>query len=176
MAEVVVGSEEVLAYMAATGCGPTEAARHFGVPTGTVKAWHHRARKRAAATGDAPPQPQLRNPRRDGARTPAELHMLPPPKQQLPPELKSRALAAVEVRLTRLAGPVDAKEESPADSAKIVGQLLDRFALFGELDKGAAPAEEMPDLATPEGEAALVERMAKLPAHLLEAARRKQAG
>lgn len=174
MAEVRVTAEDVIAHVKATGDGQAETARKLGVSIGTVKSWVHRAR----ATGALPPsQPQLKlRGHAAGVGKPAELHMLPAPKQELPPELKSQAQKAIERRLKRLAGPVEMESESPADSARILGALLDRFALFGELDKAAPTGETIPTPDTPEGEEALVAMAARLPAHVLERARQKQAG
>lgn len=48
MADARASREEVLAWMADRRAGTTEAGRHFGIPTGTVKRWHHEAGGRAA--------------------------------------------------------------------------------------------------------------------------------
>ena len=87
MARLDVTRDEVLAWMAASGSGPTEAARHFGIPSGTIKIWQFRMR-REAGHETAKPKP------RNHATSPAVLQLLPP----APPRLSMSAKVAAHIR------------------------------------------------------------------------------
>lgn len=171
MAEAKFSKADLLALVAQVGV--REASRQTGVPFGTLARW---ARQSGVPLPTRGPPRAPKGTAQGTSTAQGAVHVLPPPpRRELPEALRAQAEESIRVRLCRLAQPVVGYDESLMDSAKIVALMLDRFALFGDIDKAAAPAAEQPDPSTPEGEAALVAMAAALPPRVLEAARRRQA-
>lgn len=126
MARLEVSRDEVLAWMAASGCGPAEAARHFGVPSGTIKAWSFKARRATGATA----QPQPRN----HTTTPV-IHLAPPVKHEVPPEVLDDLREGMALRAKRMR-TLDEKAESSMESARILVLLAEKVDMVGDAVEG----------------------------------------
>lgn len=137
----------------------TDAARHFGVPDGTIRAALKRERDAAASRGNLT---VLERP----APAPDE----PDPALALM-STAEKVRIAIGLRVDRFARPIDPREESVADSSKIMNALLDRLPAIEALE-----AVKELDPTTAEGRAALLEALASFPADLLAEAAGKRAG
>lgn len=151
--------DEVLAWLREVPArNANDAAKHFGIPSGTIRSWKKRER-------DERPR--------------GELTLLDRPAPSPEPdevaklaELPAKELTRIAIarRLARLAMPVQ-ESESVAESARIVASLVDRRAGLEALEEEA----EL-DPTTTEGRAALLEALASFPADLLAEAAGKRAG
>ena len=146
--------DEVLAWLREAPIrNANDAAKHFGIPPGTIRSWKKRER-------DERPRGELTLLDRP-APQPAE------PVEPPAGALLDKARLALAYRLERLAQPVNVAEESPADSARIVASLLERLPAI----EGLEPIKKL-DPTTDEGTKALIEALKAFPADVREVMRR----
>ena len=158
MARLDVTRDEVLAWMAASGSGPTEAARHFGIPSGTIKIWQFRMR-REAGHETAKPKP------RNHATSPAVLQLLPPapPRLSMSAKVAAHIRAGIDARAERLEAV--GKGESYMQSAQILVMLAERIGLVSDVvDERTTPTAAPEPVDVIAAATAILEAHGRLPA------------
>lgn len=152
---------EVLAWMRQTGSGPKAGGKHFRIPTDDVREMV--AAERAAVLARAK---DLARPRDDTETDPT-----------LEGRTKIERLdLAIDKILTLIAN--DPQGRGTLDLTRTLGMLLDKRAALASLEAAAAApdleAAPAPDPSTPEGRAALLADLLKMPPDLLDEAREMQ--
>jgi len=132
--------DQVVAWMRKTGKGQKMAAKHFGIPVGTIKTWLHRARIRGETPGtqDAETCDPGARPGTGEGSPPAVDHRAPETAARALDDIAGTLADAARVRAVHLAQAASVGR-GEKDTAIALGIIVDKLKIIREMEGGSRP-------------------------------------